>query len=99
MGAYHASDLLMNFGTYGVARGSGTEFERQVSETMQDYLFSYISDPINGLANKGWLPYDPTASDGGMIMRFGADDITAQRIGGLDVDGPCHGVGTYDSSP
>lgn len=99
MGAYHDSDLPMILGTYSIARGNGTEFEKEVSETIQDYLLAYISDPANGLKKLGWISYDTAAADGGTMLRFGADGKAAQNVTGLEVDGPCRGIGTYNPSP
>ncbi|RDW79896.1 hypothetical protein BP6252_04534 [Coleophoma cylindrospora] len=99
LGAYHSSDLPFNFGTYGIVRGNGTAFEREVSETMQNYIYAFITDPENGPRQLGWVPFDPDAADGGTMLRFGADGLAVQNVTGNEVDGPCFGIGTYDSSP
>jgi hypothetical protein len=76
-----------------------TTFEMETSRTMQDYLFAFISDPVNGLKAKGWAPYDHAAAQGGIIVRFGADGKAAQNVSGDAIDGVCFELGTYDSSP
>lgn len=43
LGAYHLSELPLIFGTDGTYRGSGTEFERETSEAMQDAWVSFAS--------------------------------------------------------
>ncbi|KAF4454244.1 hypothetical protein F53441_3244 [Fusarium austroafricanum] len=53
MGAYHTAELPLIFGTYGID-GPSTEFERQVSERMQDLYVKFASDPARGLAKAGW---------------------------------------------
>lgn len=99
MGAYHASDLPMIFGAYDAARGSGTQLERQTSEAMEDYLFAFLKDPWNGPKTMGWVPFDPNASNGGTILRFGAGGKTVQNATGHEVQDWCYGNGTYDFSP
>ncbi|KAF2096079.1 alpha/beta-hydrolase [Rhizodiscina lignyota] len=99
MGPYHASDLPMIFGAYDVARGGGTELERETSATMEDYLLAFLKDPYDGPKKMGWIPFDPTASNGGTILRFGADGKTVQNATGHEVQDWCYGNGTYDFSP
>jgi carboxylesterase type B len=99
MGAYHASDLPMLFGTYDAARGNGTELEIETSQTMEDFLFAFVSDPINGPKGLGWVPFDASAPDGGTMLRFGGDGKAVQNVSGNAVEGVCTGNGTLDWSP
>ncbi|KAH6884942.1 Alpha/Beta hydrolase protein [Thelonectria olida] len=55
LGAYHTAELPLVFGTYGID-GKSTEFERRVSEKMQDSYLRFAVDPIDGLKNSGWKP-------------------------------------------
>ncbi|KAM7214260.1 Alpha/Beta hydrolase fold [Rhypophila decipiens] len=70
MGAYHASDIPMVFGTYegrylddkGGQSGNGwedkvTDYQREVAERMQDWVLEFMKDPENGPRKNGWLAY------------------------------------------
>lgn len=99
LGAYHAADLVMNFGTYGYGVTNSTEgptsLEVETSEAMQDYILAFMKDPVNGPPAMGWLPY----TYGGNVLRFGAGGVAVQNASGYDIDGPCYGNGTYNSFP
>ncbi|KAH8646870.1 carboxylesterase [Xylariales sp. PMI_506] len=99
LGAYHAADLVMNFGTYTLNRTNATEgvtaLEVATSEAMQDHILAFMKDPVSGPAAIGWLPY----TYGGSVIRFGGDGIAAQNVSGYEIDGPCFGNGTYDPFP
>ncbi|PWY75269.1 carboxylesterase [Aspergillus sclerotioniger CBS 115572] len=99
MGAYHSSDLAMNFGTYSDFRGEGMELEKETSEVMQDYLLAFARDPERGLEGKGWEVFNPYAGDGGLVKRFGADGRAEQNVSGVEVQGACWGEETYDAFP
>ncbi|CAO2655097.1 Nn.00g101610.m01.CDS01 [Neocucurbitaria sp. VM-36] len=58
MGAYHNSELPLVFGTHSNFRGMSTEFERRVSEDMQDMWASFLEDPQHGLDRYGWEEYN-----------------------------------------
>lgn len=87
-GAYHQSDLPLIFGTYGMARGAGTELEKAVSEKMQDYWLAFAEDPINGLTNMGWEKYE----NNGESVLFGSGDQAVQAIADSALDAPCNGA-------
>lgn len=89
LGAYHSSDMPMVFGTYDIARGNGSAFQRQVSKTMQDYWLAFAEDPVNGLPNMGWQVY---ANGGGEGVMFGKDDVVEQKISESRLDAPCDGL-------
>ncbi|KAH7303505.1 Alpha/Beta hydrolase protein [Stachybotrys elegans] len=55
MGAYHTAELPMIMGTHEIQGPSG-EFERSVSERMQDVYMEFARDPANGPARAGWPP-------------------------------------------
>ncbi|EHA18641.1 hypothetical protein CBS76997_1524 [Aspergillus niger] len=99
LGAYHSSDLTMNFGTYPIVRGNGTLLEKKTSEVMQDYLLAFMRDPENGLERMGWPAFEPFGENGGVIKRFGADGRPEQNVTGLDVQGACWGKEQYDPFP
>lgn len=56
MKAYHFAELPMLMGTHEIERGSSTEFQRQLSEVMQDMWVDFARDPEEGLARWGWGP-------------------------------------------
>ncbi|KAJ7649119.1 Alpha/Beta hydrolase protein [Mycena polygramma] len=101
LGAYHASDLPMNFGTYGLLTdlGQTTPFEVAVSRAMQDHVLAFVKDPQNGPQTVGWEPMNQSAPHGGTLIRFGADGKVLQHIEGIEVDGPCKGIGSYNQFP
>ncbi|SMQ53291.1 unnamed protein product [Zymoseptoria tritici ST99CH_3D7] len=99
MGAYHASDLTMLFGTYADGVGSSSPLEIETSETMEDLLLAFVRDPWHGLTKFSWPAYDPKAENGGTVLRFGADGKAVQRLGAHDVEAICSGEGTYNPSP
>ncbi|PYH84403.1 carboxylesterase [Aspergillus uvarum CBS 121591] len=100
MGAYHSSDLTMNFGTFGIVRGDETTGEEvKTSKTMQDYLLAFAKDPLHGLEGKGWVAFDAGAVGGGVIKRFGAQGVAEVDVAGDEVQGACWGEGAYDPFP
>jgi acetylcholinesterase len=88
-GAFHSSDLPMIFGTYALARGPGTDFQRQVSERMQEYWVAFAEDPINGLPKFGWARYADGEGEG---IMFGSDGLVEQKIAEKSLDQPCDGL-------
>lgn len=98
MGSYHASDIPLLMGTYE-RNSSATDFQRRVAETMQDYLFAFISDPLNGLRAKGWLPHDDPVAKGGPMLRFAADGKVEQNLSASEIDNACVSGAPYNSSP
>lgn len=88
-GPYHTSDIPMVFGTYGLARGPGTEFQKQVSEKMQEYWVAFAEDSVNGLQKLGWDAYENGAGAGVM---FGYEEKVEQKIGEGKLDQPCDGL-------
>ncbi|KAJ7876757.1 Alpha/Beta hydrolase protein, partial [Mycena olivaceomarginata] len=101
LGAYHAGDLPTVFGTYGLLTdlGKTTAFEVAVSRAMQDHVLAFVKDPARGPQSVGWAPLNASASGGGTLIRFGADGKVVQNVDGVEVDGPCNGIGTYDQFP
>ncbi|KAF3067233.1 cAMP-regulated D2 protein [Daldinia childiae] len=98
MGAYHGADLPMIFGSYNLT-GGATDFQRQVAETMQDYVLAFLADPKDGLKSLSWLPGSYRSGVDGTMVRFGAGDIIIQSINASDVDSACMGRGYYNSHP
>ncbi|RMZ71844.1 para-nitrobenzyl esterase [Pyrenophora seminiperda CCB06] len=86
-GAYHSSDLPMYFGTYGIARGNGTAFERAVSEKTQDYYLAFAKDPVHGLPKIGWKAYEPN----GEAVLIAYDGKVVQGIEESVLEKPCNG--------
>ncbi|KAF2794696.1 alpha/beta-hydrolase [Melanomma pulvis-pyrius CBS 109.77] len=101
LGAYHGSDIPMNFGTYDLVKGLGnaTAFEVQVSRAMQAHILAFANDPYHGPQKIGWKPLNASDPHGGELIRFGADGKVVQYVEGIQVDGVCQGVGEYDPFP
>jgi acetylcholinesterase len=87
-GAYHSSDLPLIFGTYGIARGNGTEFEREASEKIQDYYLAFAKDPVNGLPAMGWKTYNPS----GEAVLFAYEGQAVQSIKESVLERACNGT-------
>ncbi|KAK3384047.1 Alpha/Beta hydrolase protein [Lasiosphaeria ovina] len=101
MGAYHASDVPMLFGTYG-GRAGVEPFQRRVADAMQDSLIAFMYDAENGLRARGWLPHDQLAGSavgGRNLMRFAAGGVVAQNVSAAVVDDACVLGTKYNSSP
>jgi carboxylesterase type B len=103
MGAYHASDVPMIFGTYETVGGAGvTEFQREVATAMQDYVLAFMEDPAGGLKKMGWLPYgevEGSSVGGRNLMRFASGGEVARIVNGGEVDDACILGREYNSSP
>ncbi|KAI0473980.1 acetylcholinesterase [Xylariaceae sp. FL0804] len=102
LGAYHASDLPLAFGTYHLLDGIAptTDFEVHVSEALQDRALAFAEDPWVGLREQfAWEPLDPDAPRGGYVLRVGADGVVARRIDGDELNGVCVGKGEYNPFP
>ena len=100
MGAYHSSDLVMLFGTYNSGVAPSTQpLEAQTSEKMEDLVLAFIEDPYNGPPAMGWPQFDPSASNGGTMLRFGADGKVVQEVDANVVQAVCFGEGPYDPFP
>lgn len=100
MGAYHSSDLVMYFGTYADDVGPVKQpLEVKTSQVMEDLLLSFVTDPYNGPPSMGWVPFDPTAEDGGTMLRFGADGQAVQNVSANSVEAVCFGTGPYNPFP
>lgn len=87
MGADHAADLPMLFGThqdYQNGKGPSTDFESAVSERMEDWLFAFMVDPEYGPQKHGWAPYTS-----GQVLEFGADGQVLRNVSVESVDGVC----------
>ncbi|KAI9742350.1 MAG: hypothetical protein M1818_003883 [Claussenomyces sp. TS43310] len=102
LGAYHASDLPITFGTYGLLDGiaNTTSFEVEVSRSMQDHILAFIQDPYHGpQKTMGWKPLVVSDPNGGDLIRFGADGKVSQHVDGVEVNGVCQGIGEYNPFP
>ncbi|MCJ1443434.1 MAG: hypothetical protein MMC23_003932 [Stictis urceolatum] len=102
LGAYHASDLPIAFGTYELLDGIAetTHFEVDVSWSVQDHILAFVKDPYHGpQKTMGWYPLVASDPHGGDLIRFGADGKVSQHVHGIEVDGVCTGVRTYDPFP
>jgi len=102
LGAYHASDIPIFFGTYHLLDhvANTTQFEIDVSRSMQDHVLAFLKDPYNGpQKTMGWKPMIASDPNGGDLIRFGAYGVVSQHVDGVEVDGVCQGLGEYDPFP
>ncbi|KAJ4112467.1 hypothetical protein NW768_011631 [Fusarium equiseti] len=79
LGAYHTAELPLIFGTYD-AEGSSTEFERRVSERMQDSYLKFASNPVHGLEEAGW-PVAESKLERSKLVKWAADGKVEQVVG------------------
>lgn len=89
LGAYHWSDLLMIFGSYADAAGEITQLEVETSEKMQDFILAFLKNSSSLPTTLGWVPFDASDPDGGLIVEFG-HNLPVQNITGDYVDGGCY---------
>lgn len=101
LGAYHASDIPIAFGTYHCLDGvaPSTDLEAAVSKVLQDHILAFAEDPWHGPQKMEWMPMNGSSPRGGDLLRIGAGGIVAQHIDGDEVDGVCLGIGEYDPFP
>ncbi|KAH6656600.1 acetylcholinesterase [Truncatella angustata] len=102
LGAYHASDAPIAFGTYGLLDhiAKTTRFEVEVSQSMQDHILAFVKDPYYGpQKTMNWKPLVASDPHGGDLIRFGADGKVSQHVDGVEVDGVCQGLREYNSFP
>ncbi|KAH7397408.1 acetylcholinesterase [Pyrenochaeta sp. MPI-SDFR-AT-0127] len=102
LGAYHASDIPISFGTYNLLDhvANSTQFEVDVSQSMQDHILAFVKDPYHGpQTTLGWEPMVASDPRGGDLIRFGANGKVSQHIDGVEVDGVCLGTHEYDPFP
>ncbi|KAM0327397.1 hypothetical protein ACHAQA_005683 [Verticillium albo-atrum] len=102
LGAYHNSETPLVFGTYGLLDhiADTTEFQVEVSQSMQDHIMAFAEDPFNGPQKAfGWEPSVVGDLKGGSLIRFGADEKAVQHIDGVEVDGVCLGLRGYNPFP
>jgi carboxylesterase type B len=100
MGAFHSSDLVMLFGSYGTGEGPVTQpLEGETSAKMGELVLSFMEDPYNGPPGMGWPQFDPTAKNGGTMLRFGADGKVMQEVNANKVQAVCFGKGPYNPFP
>jgi acetylcholinesterase len=102
LGAYHASDIPISFGTYHLLDyvAKSTQFEVDVSRSMQDHILAFVEDPYHGpQKTMGWKPMIASDPHGGDLIRFGADGKVSQHIDGVEVDGVCLGIREYNPFP
>ncbi|KAF4448610.1 alpha beta-hydrolase [Fusarium albosuccineum] len=70
LGAYHASDIPMVFGTSDLYGGSNTPEEADWSKYMQAAWAAFTKDPKHGLTRLGWPRYN---EDEKTLVKLGVD--------------------------
>jgi acetylcholinesterase len=86
-GAYHASELPLIFGTASEFHGASTDYEDQVSRTMQDIWLEFGKDSEHGLRKAGWGTYEE-----GKAILLGDVDKPAKEIDLDQLDGVCNSL-------
>ena len=81
-GAYHASEIPIVWGTFGIYPGSSTQGEMRLSELVQNMWSTFAKNPMGGPA-PGWNEHE----DGGFVTVIGGPD-------GLDAQGMLRRAGT-----
>ncbi|KAI1850280.1 hypothetical protein JX266_004138 [Neoarthrinium moseri] len=102
LGAYHASDAPIAFGTYRLLDhiANTTTLEIEVSNSMQDHVLAFVKDPYHGPQTAmGWKPMVVSDPHGGDLIRFGANGKVSERVDGVEVDGVCQGIREYNPFP
>lgn len=90
----------MNFGTYAEGEGPVVEpLEAITSEIMEDMLLAFVRDPWTAPAQVGWPLFNTSESNGGTMLRFGADGKAVQEVDANDVQAVCFGKGPYNPFP
>jgi carboxylesterase type B len=98
MGAYHASDTPLFMGSYENL-APATDFQKHVAEKMQDYLLAFITDPLDGLRDAGWMPYNSTDEGGGNMLRFASGEEVEMNTRAAEIDDACVKGAPYNHSP
>jgi len=88
-GANHAAEVPVIFGTYGIARGSGTALEKATSHAMQDAWVAFAGDPVHGPKRQGWKPYTQLGRK--QVREFGKG-VAAQDISLAAQEALCDGA-------
>ncbi|KAF1999808.1 fatty acyl-CoA hydrolase [Amniculicola lignicola CBS 123094] len=102
LGAYHASEIPIFFGTYHLLDhvAPTTQFEIDVSRSMQDHILAFVKDPYHGpQRTMGWKPMIASDPNGGDLLRFGPQGVVSQHVDGIEVDGVCLGLREYNPFP
>ncbi|XHG03598.1 hypothetical protein AWENTII_006899 [Aspergillus wentii] len=89
LGAFHWTDLLMIFGTYGLDVGGITQLEVDTSATMQDFLLAFLKDPATLNTTVRWKAFDPYGVDGGYVLEFG-NGTAVKNVTGNWLDAGCY---------
>ncbi|RDW83643.1 uncharacterized protein DSM5745_03969 [Aspergillus mulundensis] len=88
LGAFHWSDLLMIFGTYGKDVGHISELEVDTSIAMQDLFLAFLKDP-RALESEGWAAFEPDGANGGLVLEFGKGPAV-RNVTGSWLDAGCY---------
>lgn len=85
-GAYHSAELPLLFGTYGITRGTGTQFEHRLSQAMQNAWRNFARDGVKSFKTEAWPEY---LKEGGRY-RFFPDGSHVKGTGRLiELDDMC----------
>ena len=80
LGAYHAADIPMVFGTSDLA-GPNTQNETALSVYMQNAWATFARDPEFGLSGSGWPVYE---QDEETLVLLGVNGTTSAEFSGVE---------------
>lgn len=86
MGAWHAAELPMIFGTHPLYRGESTQLEYGTSRAMQDAWLTFVATAGTETTIQGWDAWDEV--DGGRVVEFG-NTVPARVIDATDMEKAC----------
>jgi len=86
MGAWHAAELPLVFGTHPLYRGNSTELEYATSRAMQDAWLAFVATAGEKPSIEGWDAWDEI--DGGQVVEFG-NGVPARLIDGAEMEESC----------
>ena len=89
LGAYHSSELPMIMGTHPNYRGPSTPLEYATSHAFQDAYLAFARDPVHGLADMNWKPYQHL---GGSTVREIGYGVPVQDMALTHEESLCNGT-------
>lgn len=86
MGAWHAAELPLVFGTHADYRGDSTALESATSHAMQDAWLAFVATAGERPSIEGWDAWDEV--EGGRVVEFG-NGVAARIVDTTEMDANC----------
>lgn len=86
MGAWHAAEMPLVFGTHPLYRGDSTALEYMTSHAMQDAWLAFVATAGERPSIEGWDAWDEV--DGGRVVEFG-NGVPARLIDTTEMEESC----------